>query len=102
MNTSFSGAQLERCIFAGATLENCDMRGSDWRGVDFSDARLIGGQFGRIARALGVAATKFDDTPAIRKMVAMSDAEGLDQIEWCAVNDSLGTRGQAKAGDTCP
>ncbi|MCM5680562.1 pentapeptide repeat-containing protein [Schlegelella sp. S2-27] len=101
VNTSFSGAQLVHCIFADATLENCDMRGSDCRGVDFSNARLIGGQFGRIARALGMAATKFDDTPAVRKMVAMSGAEGLDQIEWCAVTDSLDTRRQA-TGDPCP
>lgn len=107
----FSNAELVDCNlrrstpiagrFTGTTLRSCDMRGADFRFADFTGAQFVGGKFGVIENNGKFFPTRFDDTPQMRRLVAISQIAGSDEIEWSPASHSKYFSGRAKAGDPC-
>jgi uncharacterized protein YjbI with pentapeptide repeats len=77
-----SSAVLCNSRMTGTLLESCDMQGTDFRGAILDGTQIRGGSFGIVHQAHQVFRTRFDDTPVVRRMVAASQAAGIDTVEW--------------------
>ena len=105
---SFTECDLRKAVFQsaqmkGTALVGCEMVGTDFRHADVEHAVIRGGHFGIYEQGSVLTPTRFDDTPAARRLVAASGAEGIDSIEWSLPDpDRATTPRSVPAGQPCP